>query len=136
MDIVSKNGNLLLNVGPKADGTISDEDQAVLKGIGVSTVLTVNPLNLNEAMGAVRMCADLPGVKAIIFKSPCVAISKPVGKCHITENCLNCGKCIKEIGCPGLIRVDGRVTIDPNLCTGCGLCSQICPVDAIQEVER
>ena len=109
---------------------------SVLKGIGVSTVLTVNPLNLNEAMGAVRMCADLPGVKAIIFKSPCVAISKPTGKCHITENCLNCGKCIKEIGCPGLIRVDGRVTIDPNLCTGCGLCSQICPVDAIQEVER
>ena len=109
---------------------------SVLKGIGVSTVVTVDPLSLNEAMGAVRMCADLPGVKAIIFKSPCVAISKPTGKCHITENCLNCGKCIKEIGCPGLIRVDGQVTIDPNLCTGCGLCSQICPVDAIQEVER
>lgn len=109
---------------------------SVLKGIGVSTVVTVDPLNLNEAMGAVRMCADLPGVKAIIFKSPCVAISKPTGKCHITESCLDCGKCIKEIGCPGLIRVDGQVTIDPNLCTGCGLCSQICPVDAIQEVER
>lgn len=109
---------------------------SVLKGIGVSTVVTVDPLNLNEAMGAVRMCADLPGVKAIIFKSPCVAISKPTGKCHITENCLNCGKCIKEIGCPGLIRVDGQVTIDPNLCTGCGLCSQICPVDAIQEVTQ
>ncbi len=109
---------------------------SVLKGIGVSTVVTVDPLNLQEAMGAVRMCADLPGVKAIIFKSPCVAISKPTGKCHITENCLNCGKCIKEIGCPGLIRVDGQVTIDPNPCTGCGLCSQICPVDAIQEVER
>lgn len=34
VDIVSKNGNLLLNVGPKADGTIGDEDTAVLKGIG------------------------------------------------------------------------------------------------------
>lgn len=34
VDIVSKNGNLLLNVGPKSDGTISDEDTAVLKGIG------------------------------------------------------------------------------------------------------
>lgn len=34
VDIVSKNGNLLLNVGPKADGTIGEEDAAVLKGIG------------------------------------------------------------------------------------------------------
>lgn len=34
VDIVSKNGCLLLNVGPKADGTISDQDRAVLLGIG------------------------------------------------------------------------------------------------------
>lgn len=34
VDIVSKNGNLLLNVGPKADGTISEEDTAVLTEIG------------------------------------------------------------------------------------------------------
>ena len=34
VDIVSKNGTLLLNVGPKSDGTISDEDTAVLKAIG------------------------------------------------------------------------------------------------------
>ena len=34
VDIVSKNGTLLLNVGPKADGTISDEDTAVLTEIG------------------------------------------------------------------------------------------------------
>lgn len=34
MDIVSKNGNLLLNVGPKVDGTITDEQKNVLKEIG------------------------------------------------------------------------------------------------------
>lgn len=34
VDIVSKNGNLLLNVGPKSDGTIGNEDAAVLKAIG------------------------------------------------------------------------------------------------------
>ncbi len=34
IDIVSKNGMMLLNVGPKADGTITEEETAVLKGIG------------------------------------------------------------------------------------------------------
>jgi len=33
-DIVSKNGNLLLNIGPKSDGTIPDEAQTILKQIG------------------------------------------------------------------------------------------------------
>ena len=34
VDTVSKNGNLLLNVGPKADGTIPDEARTVLLQIG------------------------------------------------------------------------------------------------------
>lgn len=34
VDIVSKNGRLLLNVGPKADGTISEEETGILREIG------------------------------------------------------------------------------------------------------
>ena len=34
VDVVSKNGALLLNVGPKADGTIPDEDAHILREIG------------------------------------------------------------------------------------------------------
>jgi len=34
VDIVSKNGNLLLNFGPRADGTIPDEVQTTLRAMG------------------------------------------------------------------------------------------------------
>src|SRR6185312_10937003 len=34
VDVVSKNGNLLLNVGPESDGTIPPEARTVLLGIG------------------------------------------------------------------------------------------------------
>lgn len=34
VDIVSKNGNLLLNIGPRSDGTIPDEVQQVLLDVG------------------------------------------------------------------------------------------------------
>lgn len=34
VDIVSKNGNFLLNIGPKSDGTIPDEDKSILLKVG------------------------------------------------------------------------------------------------------
>ena len=106
--------------------------EKVLEGIGIKKILTVDPLKLDEAVSAVKECAQETGVRAIIFRSPCVAITKPAGKCAVdTGKCINCKKCIREIGCPALITAEGRVTIDRNLCTGCGLCSQICPVHAI-----
>ena len=109
----------------------------VLEGMGIKKILTVNPLNLEESINAVKECAAEKGVKAIIFKSPCIAITKPSGRCFIdAEKCINCKKCIREIGCPALITADGKVTIDTNLCTGCGLCTQICPVGAIGGEER
>jgi alpha-L-fucosidase len=34
VDVVSKNGNLLMNIGPRSDGTIPDEVQQVLRDVG------------------------------------------------------------------------------------------------------
>lgn len=35
VDVVAKNGSLLLNIGPRPDGTIVDEEQAILRAIGL-----------------------------------------------------------------------------------------------------
>ncbi|MBE6099735.1 MAG: indolepyruvate ferredoxin oxidoreductase subunit alpha [Anaerovibrio sp.] len=106
--------------------------EGILKGIGLEFVETVNPLDHKASVDAVKRAAALPGVKAIIFKSPCIAIVKSGKSLSINQDkCINCRKCIREIGCPGLVIRNDRVIIDDSLCTGCGLCSQICPVEAI-----
>ncbi len=107
--------------------------EKMLRAIGLETVETVNPLDLPLAVQTVERVSALPGVKAIIFKSPCVAITKPQGCANIdSEKCINCKKCIRELGCPAIVVEDGKVTIDASLCTGCGLCNQVCPVNAIK----
>lgn len=109
--------------------------EAVLRGIGLSTVETVDPLQLAEAVSCVRRVAAEPGVKAIIFKSPCIALTKPSGSMTVQEDhCIGCKKCIQELGCPAIMIQGNHAKIDTALCTGCTLCSQLCPTHAITEV--
>ena len=111
--------------------------EGILKGIGLSFVETVDPLDLTAAVDVVRRASQEHGVKAIIFRSPCIAIVKDKntsfgGPAQIApEKCIGCKRCIREIGCPAIVTEEGRVKIDPSLCTGCGLCAQLCPVHAI-----
>ncbi|SFW26898.1 indolepyruvate ferredoxin oxidoreductase subunit alpha [Ruminococcus flavefaciens] len=106
--------------------------QEVLKGVGVKTVETVNPLELSKAIDTVKRVSAEKGVKAIVFKSPCAVLIKGNKPAVIdSAKCTSCKKCIKTLGCPGIVLRDGRVTIENSLCTGCGLCSQVCPFGAI-----
>ena len=124
--------------------------EKILQAIGVSPVITVNPFDQKAAVEAVKTASEAPGVSAIIFKAPCIAIAQKVGweKPHAltvdSAKCIGCRKCINELGCPALSvsmsalrQAQGPqgkrlVEIDKSLCTGCGLCSQVCPVQAIK----
>lgn len=84
-------------------------------------------------MAAVTRAADTKGVTALIFKSPCIAVVKPSAGYTVNQaGCINCKKCIKELGCPAIVLEENKVVIEPSLCYGCGLCSQICPTKAIE----
>ena len=109
---------------------VSIED--VLRGIGVTAVETVDPLRFSEAVETVRRTADLPGVKAVIFRSPCVALFRSPARVSVdTAKCVRCRKCIREIGCPALSFRDGRILVDAAQCNGCTLCAQLCPAGAL-----
>ncbi len=103
----------------------------VLEGCGVKSIQTVNPLDLKASVEAVRVATEFKGVSVIIFKSPCIAVVKPSSAFKISGKCTKCKKCIREIGCPAIRLNSEKVEIDASLCTGCGLCSQLCPVNAI-----
>ncbi len=104
----------------------------ILEGMGVNKIRVVNPLDLKAAVEAVKDCAETDGVTAVIFRSPCIAGVKPGKPAEIAESCIQCKKCIREIGCPGLVIRDGKVAVDGSLCNGCGLCAQVCPTGAIR----
>ncbi|MCR5523175.1 MAG: indolepyruvate ferredoxin oxidoreductase subunit alpha [Clostridia bacterium] len=106
--------------------------ESVLRGIGLKTVVTVNPFKLGEAVETVKRVAAESGVKAIIFKSPCAVLIKNGKPAFIDEEkCTGCRHCIKALGCPGIVIKEGKPFIEESLCTGCGLCSQVCAFGAI-----
>ncbi len=105
--------------------------EAVLRAFGIGFVRTVDPLDHAAAVETVREAAALSGVRAIIFRSPCVALVKGAEALHVTDSCIGCRRCIRELGCPGLSFADGHAVIDESLCCGCRLCAQICPKKCI-----
>ena len=58
------------------------------------------------------------------------------------EVCISCGTCLVQYQCPAIhwsldtnSKDKNYSVIDPSMCTGCSVCSQICPTGAITKVE-
>lgn len=117
--------------------------EEVLHGLGVQHIGFANPHSLETSVAAARAAIDFEGPSAIIFRAPCIQLKKPDAPVTIdADTCTGCKKCITSIGCPGIGFDEGlrgpksggrgQAFVDTSLCDGCGLCTQVCPFDAIQ----
>ncbi len=113
-------------------------------GIKKENIYIVNPLKLNEVDPALEAALNKEEPCVIITKWPCILKKfsqqdknefdlKPK-KCRVDqEKCRKCKLCAKT-GCPA-IYVGESITINADSCTGCSVCAQVCPFDAISEVK-
>ena len=105
----------------------------IVKAIGVQDIQRVNAFDFAASKDAVIRAAELRGVRVIIFEGLCINISREKSCCTIVDNnCINCGLCIKKIGCPAISVMNKKTVINPVLCTGCNLCKKVCPAQAIE----
>ncbi len=104
----------------------------ILTALGLESVQVVDPLDYPRALAAVKTALQQNGVRAVIFRSPCVALLKDTVPLKVDEpRCIGCNRCIRELGCPALSAHQHKAVIDATLCNGCGLCRHICPQSCI-----
>jgi len=118
--------------------------EKVCRALGVQDIHVVRALNLKQVKEATQKAMAYDGVSVIISKEICPLFANRLGgivKRRLTfqvdlEKCTNCRDCINEIACPAFHLGDGHPAINPEVCIGCSVCSQICPEKAIKAAKK
>ena len=111
---------------------------ALCRAMGVKNVVEVNALDIVQVEKAVKEETAKDEISVIITKTPCVLLDKRKKPLYIAheDKCKKCGMCMKP-GCPAMTKnPDGTIHIDDTMCTGCGLCKDLCKFDAIELVRE
>ncbi len=115
--------------------------EAVVKAIGVKYVTVIKPYKVKKSSEAIKEALNYKGVSVIISEEPCAlyakALKMPQRKpFRVSEKCKDHRECINQMACPAFYIWDEKVNIDPDMCTGCAVCAQICPENAILPVKE
>lgn len=118
--------------------------EQLAKACGVNHVGIGDPYRYEDFVKQLKAAKDHVqaedgGIAVVIARRPCLmdhahpsdwaAIQVSVG-----EDCRGCGYCTSHFECPALqdCGKDNPIRIDPGLCSGCGVCIQICPQHALE----
>ena len=120
----------------KGDPCAKIDLETLCRAVGIRRVRVVDPYDLAECDAAIKeeTAANEPSV--IISRRPCALLKYVKHKKPIIadpDKCVGCKSCMK-IGCPAISIIDKKATIDNTLCTGCGVCAQLCKLGALKEV--
>ncbi len=113
--------------------------ETLVKALGVAeeNVRVVNAYDLEQVETVLKEELAKPAPSVVLTKEPCV-LKYRVKAPSLTvdaDACTACGVCLRT-SCIALGMVgegdDQHVEIDPNFCTGCTVCAQVCKFDAIR----
>jgi indolepyruvate ferredoxin oxidoreductase alpha subunit len=127
--------------GASAERLESVGIEALVKGCGVKFCKTGDPYKVMEFIQIVKEAvqyARKKGPAVVVSRHPCLIGAKKDAETekinvHVTDDCEGCGYCIRHFECPAIM-LDGekkRAFIDYLLCSGCGVCVNVCPKNAI-----
>jgi len=125
------------------------EIESVCRGMGIEANVA-DPFALDAATELINTLLERDaGQHVVVFRQPC-ALERarrrdgpPPRMTVQQERCLGdeCGcnqTCTRLFRCPGLVwnAVLGVPEVDAALCSGCGVCAQVCPTGALSLEER
>ena len=119
---------------------VSIED--IVRGCGVKDVHVIKPFKVNKAIEAIKATKAYDGISVIISEEMCALFGKATKQIKKArpfyinhEKCKNHQICVQKLACPAMYLDGDRVEINKDLCTGCMVCAQTCPENAIMPLK-
>jgi indolepyruvate ferredoxin oxidoreductase alpha subunit len=118
------------------------ELEPLVRALGIRHVKTLPAYAVDEIEATLKAYLKLDEPSVLITEEPCALLpdarKRWVPLEVLADKCNGCTICFR-IGCPAILKSEelderyGRpkALIDESLCTGCEVCAQVCPRDAI-----